>query len=66
MQPLEVSIFSSAYRKIRQWKADVYGYKTVDWDLNDGKGRHVAAGLYYVSFTTQDGHRQVKPVVVLR
>jgi hypothetical protein len=66
LKQVNVGVYSSAYRKIKQWNVNVVRSQTVAWDLTDAKGRRVSAGLYYMVFTPQGDKRQVKSVVVLR
>jgi len=67
LKHVNVAVFSSAYRKIKQWNVDVYPRtQTTAWDLTDSKGVRVSSGLYYLVFTPQGDKRQVKSVVVLR
>jgi hypothetical protein len=59
-------VFTSAYRKIRDWTATANGATVVPWDLKDGSGKPMAAGLYYVVLAPEGGERQVRSVVVLK
>jgi hypothetical protein len=59
------SVYSAAYRKIGEWRVTADGSTMVVWDLRDGKGNRVAAGLYYAVFMPEGGNRQIRSLVVL-
>jgi len=58
-------VFTAAYRKIGEWNVTANGSTFVQWDLKDGKGKRMAAGLYYAVFTVEGSIRQVRSVVVV-
>jgi len=42
------SVFSTAFRKIREGENSFNGQGSVSWDLKDRSGVKVARGLYYL------------------
>jgi len=66
---VELSVFTSGYRKIRQEILTVNGNTTLAWDLRDRQGSLVANGIYFVrlkaSYGSQTITRIFKVIVAL-
>lgn len=64
--PVECSIFTTAFRKIRQIDLPVTGNGALSWDLADNYGIQVANGIYYIRFqVTVEGKATTKILKVI-
>ncbi|HKQ56696.1 MAG TPA: M1 family aminopeptidase [Candidatus Eisenbacteria bacterium] len=64
---IEVTIYDSAGRAVRSLGASRPGLDgaSFDWDLRDGAGRPVAAGLYFAQARAGASHEE-RPIIVTR
>jgi hypothetical protein len=63
------SVFTLAFRKIREGKSIVTGAGTFQWDLKDGSGGWAANGLYYLRIqVTMGGNTvtQIEKILIAR
>jgi hypothetical protein len=56
---VDLSVFTSRNRKIRQEIFTVNGNTTLTWDLRDKQGGLVANGIYFVRFKAVNGSQIV-------
>ena len=60
---VKMTVVTDAYREVYKEEMTVLFDTTAVWNLTDGKGAKVAAGLYYIIFT-MDG-KSSDPVTVV-